>query len=324
MLKLLSLLQTRRDWPGHVLAERLEVSVRTVRRDVDRLREMGYRIRAIKGLDGGYRLDAGSELPPLLFDDDQAVALVIALQTASASGARIAEAAAQALATVRQVMPSRLRHRIDGVAFKTLPAADAGTTAVDPMVLVAVTAAAREHLILRFDYTHVGHSASERGALRRAEPHHVVAAGGRWYLLAWDLDRNAWRVFRLDRMTPRTPAGPRFTPRTLPDRDVGNYLSARFRGSDQAGTWPFTGEVVLGLPAREVGPYVPDGIVEELGSDRCRVIAGSWSWVALAAAFGRFGATITDPAPSELAEAFRLLARRYASTSGKSSTQDSS
>src|SRR6476659_11209323 len=117
LLRLLSLLQARRDWPGDVLAERLEVSPRTVRRDVDRLRDLGYPVRAIKGPDGGYRLDAGTELPPLLFDDEQAVALAIALQIATTTGAGIEEAAARALNTVRQVMPARLRHRIDTLQF---------------------------------------------------------------------------------------------------------------------------------------------------------------------------------------------------------------
>src|SRR4051812_46537791 len=133
MLMLLSLLQTRRDWPGRVLAERLEVTPRTVRRDVDRLRALGYRVRAIKGPDGGYRLDAGSELPPLLFDDDQAVALAVALQTAAGSGAGVEEAAARALATVRQVLPARLRHRIDLLRVTTVPPA---TPVVEPAVLL--------------------------------------------------------------------------------------------------------------------------------------------------------------------------------------------
>ena len=310
MLKLLSLLQTRRDWPGQVLSERLEVSDRTLRRDIDHLRDLGYRIRAVKGPDGGYRLDAGAELPPLLFDDDQAVALAVALQVAAASGAADGDAALRALTTVRQVMPSRLRHRVDGVTFTSLPADTA--TAVEPGVLVAVSAAVRAREVLRFGYVSAGRDSSAEPSRRRVEPHHVVFGNGRWYLVAWDLDADDWRVYRLDRLNPGVPTGPRFSPRTVPGGDVRDFLAGRFRGSDQGDRWPCTGEVVLELPAREVIPFVPDGIVEKVGPHRCRLIVGSWSWVALAASVGRFDAAISDVKPRELAGAFDLLSRRFA------------
>jgi biotin operon repressor len=311
MLTLLSLLQTRRDWPGRVLAERLEISDRTLRRDVERLREIGYRIRAIKGPDGGYRLDAGSELPPLLFDDDQAVALAIALQSVAMTGAVVGEAALRALTTVRQVLPARLRHRVDGVAFETLPSERAAAAQVEPEVLLAVSAAVRAREVLWFDYAPIGGGGQTAdGSPRRVEPHHVVASSGRWYLVAWDLDRGDWRVFRLDRARPRSRAGARFAPRTVPGGDVRAFLARRFRGSDGDG-WPCVGEAVLALPARDVIPFVPDGTVEELSPDRCRLVAGSWSWVALAASIGRFDAPVSHVAPAELAEAFALLARRF-------------
>ncbi|GAA3584994.1 WYL domain-containing protein [Amycolatopsis ultiminotia] len=310
MLKLLSLLQTRRDWPGRVLSERLDVSDRTVRRDIDQLRDLGYRIVAIKGPDGGYRLDAGSQLPPLLFDDDQAVAIAIALQVAATSGAADGEAALRALATVRQVLPSRLRHRTEGVSFTSLPS-DAATT-VDTGVLVAVSAAVRAHQVLRFDYASPGRDPDAAPSRRRAEPHHVVFGNGRWYLVAWDLDLGDWRVYRLDRLTVGIPTGPRFTPRTVPGGDVRDFLAGRFKGSDRGNTWPCTGEAVLGLPARKAIPFVRDGIVEQVDRDRCRLIVGSWSWVALAASLGRFDAAIIDVAPRELADAFDLLAHRFA------------
>lgn len=312
MLTLLSLLQSRRDWPGRVLADRLDVSARTVRRDVDRLRELGYRIQAVKGPDGGYRLEAGSELPPLLFDDDQAVALAVALQTATATGTAIGEAAVRALATVRQVMPSRLRHRIDGLAFASAPS---GTIpSLEPQVLVAVTAAARACEVLRFEYRPVGEPEDAPASPRRVEPHHVVAHAGRWYLVAWDLDRDDWRMYRLDRMSPRVPTGPRFTARELPGGDVGSFVAARFRGSgsDEPGRWPCEGSVVLALPARDVLPFVTDGTVEALDAGRCRLTAGSWSWAALAASIGRFDAAISDASPEELATAFTALSERYA------------
>lgn len=306
MLALLSLLQMRRDWPGAVLAERLEVTARTVRRDVDRLRELGYRITAIKGPDGGYRLDAGSELPPLLFDDAQAVAIAVALQSVPASGIDIDEGAARALATVRQVMPSRLRHRVDGIRF----AGVANPTRVDPGVLETVSAAVRDRVVLRFDY-----GDADRPA-RRAEPHAVVAREGRWYLLAWDLDADDWRTFRLDRLTPRIPHGPAFAPRPLPAADAQTYLAARAKGSDADDRWPCVGEVLLGLPAREVAPWVgADGTVEPLDDGSCRVTIGSWSWVGVLAAVTRFDVDFTVVGPEPLREAARALAGRFAAAS---------
>lgn len=308
LLALLTLLQARRDWPAALLAERLQVSVRTVRRDVDRLRELGYPIGAMKGPDGGYRLGAGSELPPLLFDDEQAVALAIALQMAAISGAGIEEAAARALQTVRQVMPARLRHRID--AFQITAVEPPQTPRVDPGVLTALNAAVHAREVLRFDYGSA--SSPETGAAvlpRRVEPHHLVANAGRWYLVAWDLDRADWRIFRVDRVTdPRTPTGPRFTPRPIPGGDVATFVTTRFQG----GGPPCRGEAILGLPAAEVAPFVRDGIVEEAGPDRCRVTLSSWSWAGLATALGRFDADVEVIGPSELAAAFAHLARRYA------------
>nr|WP_223304590.1 WYL domain-containing protein [Rhodococcus sp. YL-1] len=224
LLNLLSLLQTRRDWPGALLAERLDISHRTVRRDIDRLREMGYRIAATMGPDGGYRLDAGSELPPLLFDDDQVIALAVALQAATLIGVGIEEDAVRALTTVRQVMPSRLRHRLDALSFTTISAGSGDADSVSPEVLVAISAAVRAREVFRFDYSN-DHSTdnSEITPPRRVEPHHLVTSKRRWYLVAWDLARDDWRIFRADRITPRTPNGPRFTPKEIPGGDVSEY-----------------------------------------------------------------------------------------------------
>ncbi|WP_382305406.1 helix-turn-helix transcriptional regulator [Herbiconiux sp. UC225_62] len=325
LLTLLSLLQTRRDWPGTVLAERLGISHRTVRRDVDRLREMGYRIEATMGPDGGYRLDAGGELPPLLFDDDQVVALAVALQGATAGGAGFEEAALRALTTVRQVMPSRLRHRLDAVQFTAVPSRAKGTSdTVSPEVLITLSTAVRAHEVLRFDYTG-SDAAGELGAAeqhatsapqtprapRRVQPHHLVTSNGRWYLVAWDIEREDWRIFRADRIAPRSPTGPRFSPKEVPGGDVAAYVSARFKGSDGADRWPCVGTVVLHRPAREVVPFAGDGVVEDLGPDRCSLEAGSWSWVALAASLGRFDADLDVVGPPELAHAFGELAARY-------------
>lgn len=150
------------------------------------------------------------------------------------------------------------------------------------------------------------------------QPHHLVTWGGRWYVVAWDLDREDWRTFRADRITPRTPRGPRFTPRELPGGDVAAFVAARFQGSNSPdgsgdpGGWPCRGEVILDLPAADVSRYTRDGVVEELGPNRCRLALGSWSWPGLAAAIGSFDADIEVIGPPELKEAFAHLARRYA------------
>ncbi|MEV0697828.1 WYL domain-containing protein [Saccharopolyspora sp. NPDC050389] len=320
LLSLLSLLQARRDWPGALLAERLEVSERTVRRDVDRLRELGYPVVATKGSDGGYRLDAGAELPPLLFDDEQAIALAVALQIAATAGAGIEEAATRALNTVRQVMPARLRYRIDTFQVTAVEPAPQPTPQVDSGVLMTLSAAVRAREVLRFDYNPISPSrAGDSGVQappRRVQPHHLVTWGGRWYLVAWDLDREDWRTFRADRITLRIPTGPRFTPRELPGGDVAAFVAGRFRGFDGSGDWPCRGEVILDVPAAAVSPYVRDGVVEELGPNRCRLVLGSWSWPGLAATIGRFDADIEVIGPVELKDAFAHLARRYADAAG--------
>jgi predicted DNA-binding transcriptional regulator YafY len=317
VLSLLSLLQTRRDWPGSLLAERLDISPRTVRRDVDRLREMGYSIQAMMGPDGGYRLDAGSELPPLLFDDDQVIALAVALQAATATGVGIEEGAVRALTTVRQVMPSRLRHRLSALEFTAIQGrpGDAAADSVPPEILIAVSAAIRAREVLRFDYAgHRPDAAAASAPPRRVEPHHLVTSHGRWHLVAWDLERDDWRFFRADRMTPRTPTGPRFTPRDVPGGDLTEFVSARFKGSAQVNRWPCTGTAILGRPASQVLPFAGDGVVEDLGPDRCSLEAGSWSWVALAASFNRFDTDIDVVGPPELTEAFATLAARNHAT----------
>ncbi|GAA1938207.1 helix-turn-helix transcriptional regulator [Nocardioides hwasunensis] len=317
LLQLLSLLQTRRDWPGSLLAQRLQTSDRTVRRDIDRLREMGYRIEATMGPDGGYRLGAGTELPPLLFDDDQTVAVAIALQTAPAAGVGIEEGALRALATVRQVMPSRLRHRLDALEVTAITrGAGSGTPArVSSEVLVSLSGAIRAREVLRFDYAarDAAPDAEPTSPPRRAEPHHIVTSDGRWYLLAWDLDREDWRLFSADRVTPRTPTGPRFTPREVPGGDVHEFVSARFKGRD-VNEWPCRGTVILDLPAREVLPFAGDGTVRVVDEERCSLEVGSWSWGSLAASLGRFEVAMEVVGPPELTAAFAVLAERYAAT----------
>lgn len=325
LLHLLSLLQTRRDWPGSLLASRLNVSDRTVRRDIDRLREMGYSIQATMGPDGGYRLDdAGKELPPLLFDADQTLAVAIALQAAPALGAELEEAAIRALGTIRQVMPSRLRHRLD--ALDVTPVGRSGDAAprnVSLDTLVAIANAIRDRESLRFDYAAddvTADSGTRALPPRRAEPHHLVTSHGRWYLVGWDLDSGDWRLYRVDRVHLRVPLGPRFTPRTVPGGDIKEFVSARFKGS-RSNQWQCRGTVILHLPARDVLPFAGDGTVTAIDDRTCSLEAGAWSWGALAASFGKFEAPMEVVGPPELTSAFTILAQRYATTSRNAHTR---
>ncbi|QHC60942.1 WYL domain-containing protein [Rathayibacter sp. VKM Ac-2760] len=306
MLELLSLLQVRREWAGEVLAQRLDVSPRTVRRDVDRLRGLGYRIDAARGPAGGYRLAAGSELPPLLFDEEQAVAVALALAVAPASGADIAEAATRALATVRQVMPTRLRARVDAVQVVVAP----GRDTVDPDVLIAVSTAVRDRQILRFAYASPETGTGDRPSIR-VQPHAVVARNGRWYLLAWVPDRDDWRTYRVDRIRPDSPTGAPFARREVPGGDPAVFVDSRFRGGDGTSGPPCVGTADLEVAADAVRPYLgADDVLEVLGSGRCRLTAGSWSWTALAARFAGLGVPFQVSGQAELSAAMTGLARR--------------
>ncbi|MDQ3789237.1 MAG: WYL domain-containing protein [Actinomycetota bacterium] len=222
MLRLLSLLQTRREWSGTELADRLGVTVRTVRRDIDRLRELGYPVDSGPGHHGGYRLASGADLPPLLLDDDEAVTIAVALRTATSGVTGIADTALRALAKLEQVLPTRLRGRVTALQQTITPLAFTGSSPqADPTVLVTVAAACRDHEILTFDYT-TRHGTT---SLRRVEPHSVVAAAGLWYLIAHDTHQVDWRLYRLDRLTNPAPTGRRVPPRELPAPDPAAYVA---------------------------------------------------------------------------------------------------
>lgn len=304
MLTLLSLMQAQHDWPGLVLAQRLGVTTRTIRRDVDRLRSLGYRIDADKGPDGGYRLAAGSALPPLQFDDEQAVAVAVALQGTGSIGVEIDDAAARALATVQQVMPSRLRHRIRGIGFT----GEVRPDRVDPGVLEAVSGAVRDGVVLRFDYGEDG------GPARRVEPHDLVVRQGRWYLVAWDLERADWRLYRVDRIRPRVPTGPRFEGRAVPTGSAATFVEARAKGAQDENRWPCVGEVEIRLPVRDLLPWLEDAHVEELSETWSRVTTGSWSWAGLVAAILRFDAPFRILGPAELVVAAEAAAVRLSAS----------
>ncbi|HEV7712203.1 MAG TPA: YafY family protein [Asanoa sp.] len=258
-LRLLSLLQTHRYWPGDELAARLAVSPRTLRRDVDRLRELGYPVTGSRGVAGGYQLRPGAVLPPLLVDDDEAVAIVIGLRAAAGGMvAGIEDTAVRALAKIVQVLPPRLRQRVEAVAAHTVPAF-AGGAPVDAVALTTIALAARDAERLRFSYG---------PASRLVEPHTLVTLGRRWYLVAWDLDRHDWRTFRLDRLTDPVPTGARFRPRDLPGGDPAAFVR------DRVGAVPtrYRVEVVVRSPADAVAAAAGRwGTVVEIDEQSCRL-----------------------------------------------------
>jgi len=305
LLRLLSLLQARRDWTGTELASRLGVTTRTIRSDVDRLRRLGYPVDARKGVAGGYRLGAGGALPPLLLDDDEAVAVAVGLRTAaSASVAGIEETSVRALAKLQQMLPSRLRRRISAFQSSTLPMPSPGPR-VDPEVLTVIAGACRDHERLRFDYrTHSG-AASRRSV----EPYRLVNDRRRWYLVAWDCDKDDWRTFRVDRIEPRTPTGPRFTPRRLPpDREIAARVA---RGVGEA-TWRYRARVTVHAPAAHVRRRLPIPVdVTPAGDGRCSFEPGTDNPHMLAVYLGMLDADFTVVDAPVGGDALRRLAARY-------------
>jgi predicted DNA-binding transcriptional regulator YafY len=304
LLRLLSLLQARPEWSGPELAQRLGVTTRTVRNDVERLRSLGYPVHARPGVGGGYRLGAGAALPPLVLDDDEAVAVAVGLRTAAnGSVTGIQETSVRALAKLEQVLPSRLRHRVRAVQAATVEIPTDGPT-VDADVLTAVAGACRDQQRLRFDYR--DHDGS--GSVRTVEPHRLVHHRGRWYLVAWDVERADWRTFRADRIAPRTPTGPRFVPRDPPDGDVATWL---LRGVGAA-TWRYRARVTVLAPASVVAARVPPAVVVEAVDERsCVVDAGSDTPHTLALYLGMLDADFEVREPPELVEQLATLADRY-------------
>lgn len=300
MLRLLSLLQTHRYWPGGELAGRLEVSPRTLRRDVDRLRELGYPVDATRGVAGGYQLQAGAAVPPLLLDDDEAVAIAIGLRTAAAGAvAGFEETSVRALAKVIQLLPPRLRRRIDALQAATSPGVFGGGPTVDAASLTTLAMACRGEERLRFDY-----APREGGTSgRHVEPHRLVSLGRRWYLIAWDLDRGDWRSFRVDRLTAPTLTGARFRPRDLPGGDPVEWLRARMARIPNR----YDVAVIIALPAASVSSVVGSwATVEPLGPESCRMRMNvddlSWPlWI-----LGSLGADFTIESPDDLRTRVRV------------------
>jgi len=316
-LRLLSLLQARRYWPGGELAERLGVSPRTLRRDIDRLRELGYPVEAQRGVEGGYRLAAGAALPPLVVDEEEAVALAVGLQAAAQGAVEgIAETSARALAKVVQVMPGRLRRRVEALGTMTVPASWPGVAAanVDPAVLTTVALACRDSERLRFSYT----AADGQRTARHTEPHRLALLGRRWYLVGYDLARQDWRSFRLDRLISPYATGARFRPRELPAADAAAFVRASI-GSIRT---VHEVEVVVAAPASAVREKIGRwAAVEGVDAQQCRVrmTADSLDWPTMA--LGAVGADFQVVSPPELLDHIRDWGNRFsrASATGEQS-----
>jgi predicted DNA-binding transcriptional regulator YafY len=304
LLELLSLLQARRDWPGAELAERLAVSGRTVRRDVERLRELGYPVESLTGPAGGYRLRAGTAMPPLLLDDEEAIAIAVGLRTAArTSVAGIEETAVRALVKLEQVLPAHLRRRVTALGSATIAAPVIGPT-VAPQDLTVIAAACRDSECLRFAYRRRDGTDSRR----EVEPHTLVNTGRRWYLVAWDRRREDWRTFRVDRLARPASMGVRFAPRTLPGKDPAAYV----RQSITEAPHRFEARVTLHAAAEELAKRVPSywGTIEAIDAHTCEYRTGDddLGWLALRIAM--LGVDFEIREPPELADHIRTLASR--------------
>ncbi|MDA0563293.1 YafY family transcriptional regulator [Streptomonospora sp. S1-112] len=312
LLRLLSLLQARREWSGAELAARLEVTDRTVRRDVERLRALGYLVEGVPGTAGGYRMASGRDMPPLLLEDEEAAAVALGLATVGGTGpAGIADSALRALAKLERLLPARLRPRLAALGTATAAVVRPDAPPVDPSVLARLAACCREHEALALDYR----DRSGRRGERRVEPHSLVTVHGRWYLIAFDPDRADWRTFRVDRIERASPTRRRFAPRELPGGDPAAYLTASMAGA----VYPHRAVVAVGVPARELGERLftsLPGWVEERGPADCAVHLSAEEpelVVRFVAAVAALAAPFSvEEATAEVAERVRELGRRLA------------
>ena len=308
LLRLLSLLQTRSDWTGRELAGELGVTARTVRNDVERLRDLGYPIHGTAGPAGGYRLGAGTSLPPLLLDDDEAVAVAVGLRTAADRGVTgIEEASVRALTKLEHVLPARLRPRVKALQGSMMAVAS-GESGVGADVLTALAGAIHDRETARLEV-----SGSDRDHSLIVEPHRLVHASGRWYLVAWDAEAGDWEMLRVDRVRPPVRRGSRFKARSDPEGDLTGFVQRRL-GTE---FWQYRARVTLHAPAERVIARVPPAVVVEPVDNRtCIANVGSDSAHELAFWVGMIDEDFELDPRSELADEVRKLARRYAKAAG--------
>jgi predicted DNA-binding transcriptional regulator YafY len=308
LLRLLSLFQGRRYWSGADLADRLEVTTRTLRRDVDKLRSLGYPIHSTTGTEGGYQLGAGTSMPPLLLDDDEAVAVALGLRSAATGAIQgIEEASVRALSKIEQILPPRLARRV--ATLQSMIVTPTGTSAYTPPVdinkLSAIASACRDNETLRFRYSDHGGKASSRNV----EPHRLVNLGGRrWYLVAWDTDRNDWRTFRMDRIENQPSSGIRFAPRDPPATDLAAYVSQGIAYAP-----PCRARIKLFVAAETVASFLPPGtgMVEPIDEQTCMFETGAATYESLAMHLVLLNCDFEVTAPAELIEEIRKFSKRY-------------
>ncbi|MCW5580861.1 MAG: YafY family transcriptional regulator [Luteimonas sp.] len=310
LLRLLSLLQSRRDWAGPELAVRLDITPRTVRRDVDRLRSLGYPVASSPGLAGGYRLAAGSNLPPLLLDDDEALAVSLGLRmatTGTVSG--MEDSALRALAKLEQVMPARLRTRVRTLHAAVSPLGVAGPS-VPHERLSTLAAACRGLQCIRFDYV----DKDGKGGERDVEPHALVCTASRWYLLAWDRARGDWRTFRVDRIAGDVRHGERFLPRKVPGGDAAAYVSRAISVQPYA----VRARIVLHAPLARMRERIPPSVgrLTRIDAERCLLETGAPRHDVLACHLAMLDVDFSVEAPAELAKSMRAMARRLSIAAG--------
>jgi predicted DNA-binding transcriptional regulator YafY len=310
LLDLLSLLQARRDWPGAELAERLEVSGRTIRRDVERLRGLGYPVESLTGPAGGYRLRAGAAMPPLLLDEGEAIAIAVGLRTAARSSvAGIEETSLRALVKLEQVLPKHLRRRVAALGSATVAGTVTGPT-VDPQHLTTIAAACRDSECLRFEYR----SRDGAATRRELEPHSLVNLGRRWYLVGWDRRREDWRTFRVDRISRPSATGTRFTARTLPVKDAAAYVEQSIAGAGNR----YEARVTVHAPADEIAKRIPwvAGALEPIDAHRCEYRTSDYDLDWLALRIAMLGVDVDVDGPPELIAQLDALARRLRRAAG--------
>ncbi|MDN3266129.1 transcriptional regulator [Streptomyces sp. DH-12] len=312
LLQLLSLLQTPREWPGGELADRLGVSRRTVRRDIERLRDLGYPVRATMGSDGGYRLVAGKAMPPLVLDDEEAVAIAVGLRAGAGHALEgVDEASVRALAKLEQVLPGRLRHRVSTLQAATTPLTSGDGATIAPGTLTVMASTVAGHERLRFSYR----AADGTESRRLTEPHRLVSTGRRWYLVAYDVDRADWRTFRVDRISDTFATGARFAPREPPTGSAAEYLRRSMNRAHES----YELVVTFAAPAATVAARLPHwmGAPEPLDDSRCRLrttVSEPKDWMAVRLAL--LGHAFTVQEPPELAEAARELGARLTGAAG--------
>lgn len=308
LLRLLSLFQAQRYWSGAQLSRRLEVTGRTLRRDVDRLRSLGYPVHSTSGVEGGYQLGAGATLPPLLLDDDEAVAVALGLRTSAQGGVSgIEDASLRALLKLEQVLPPRLRHRVTALHGFVVPLERRGPT-VDAALLSTMAGACRDCEGIRFKYQDRAGSAT----LRHVEPHRLVHIGYRWYLVAWDVIRKDWRTFRIDRIEGKPKTSTRFQPRKPPEGDFAKFVS---KSLSQV-PYPIRARITLHAPLETLAKRIPPsaGVLESIDENSCMLKTGSHSVEGIAMHLSWLGVAFQVHEPPELIAHLRTLADRFSAS----------